>query len=76
MTNEGEERWRWLAAAQFMPVLIAIIFNAVMLLPELRVEVPSLNDDAFHYLYVQRADAALADGENPFDNSWPWALKF
>jgi uncharacterized membrane protein len=71
MTSEGEGRWRWLAAARFIPVLIAIVFNAVMLLPELRVAVPSLNDDAFHYLYVQRADAALADGENPFDNWSP-----
>src|SRR5579863_7189669 len=58
-------------AVEFLPVLIAIIFNAVMLLPELSVPIPSLNDDAFHYLNVQRADAALADGENPFDNWSP-----
>jgi uncharacterized membrane protein len=71
MTDAGEGQWRWVTAAQFVPVLIAIIFNAVMLLPELQVAVPSLNDDAFHYLYVQRADAALAGGENPFDNWSP-----
>jgi hypothetical protein len=74
MRDERGGQWRWVAAAQFVPVLIAIIFNAVMLLPELRVAVPGLNDDAFHYLYVQRADAALNDGKNPFDN-WSPTLK-
>jgi hypothetical protein len=67
MTNQTE---RWAAAALAIPVLVAILFNLVTLWPEFSVPVPSLNDDAFHYLYVQRADAALAGGENPFDN---WA---
>jgi uncharacterized membrane protein len=58
-------------AARWLPVCIAIVFNAVMLRPEFSVGVPSLNDDAFHYLYVQRADAAMANGENPFDNWSP-----
>ena len=31
------------------------------------VRVPSNNDDAFHFLWVQRASDALARGENPFD---------
>jgi hypothetical protein len=65
---------RWGAAMQFAPVLIAIVFSAVMLWPEVSVPVPSLNDDAFHYLYVNRADAAMANGENPFDN-WSPALE-
>ncbi len=29
--------------------------------------VPSNNDDAFHWLFVQRASEALANGENPLD---------
>jgi 6-pyruvoyl-tetrahydropterin synthase related domain len=46
-----------------LPVLI----NAVMLLPELTSGAPSLNDDAFHYLFVQRAADAIANGLNPLD---------
>jgi len=48
-------------------VLIPVIFNAIMLLPELRLAIPSHNDDAFHYMFVQRASAALTNGDNPFD---------
>lgn len=51
-------------------LLIPIVFNAITLLPELSLPVPSLNDDAFHYLFIQRASDALAQGENPFDH---WA---
>jgi hypothetical protein len=70
-TNPSE---RWITSAQALPVLIAIIFNLLTLWPEFTIPVPSLNDDAFHYLYVQRADAALSNGENPFDN-WSPALE-
>jgi len=52
-------------------VLIPSIFNAFALLPELCISIPSLNDDAFHYLLVQRASEALANGENPFDHWVP-----
>ena len=52
-------------------VLIPSIFNAFALLPELYISIPSLNDDAFHYLLVQRASEALANGENPFDHWVP-----
>jgi hypothetical protein len=65
------KRVQWTTVAQFLPVLIALVFNAVLLFPELAISIPSPNDDAFHYLYVQRADAALAGGENPFDNWSP-----
>jgi hypothetical protein len=71
MKNPNE---RWAAAAQMLPMLIAIIFNLVTLWPELGVPVPSLNDDAFHYLNLQRVNAALDDSENPFDN-WSPALE-
>lgn len=67
-TNPGE---RWIKVAQALPVLIAIIFNLITLWPEFSVPLPSLNDDAEHFLFVQRADAALTDGENPVDNWSP-----
>src|SRR5262245_56193723 len=50
-----------------LPALIVIGFNAVKLWPEVGLPVPNLNDDAVHYLLVQRASEALANGENPFD---------
>ncbi len=59
---------RWTAAVLLTLVLIPILFNAIMLLPELR-PVPSMNDDAWQYLFVQRASIATAQGGNPFD---PW----
>jgi len=65
---------RLAVVGRLLPVLLAIVFNAITLWPEFSVPVPSLNDDAFHYLYVQRANRALSDGENPFDN-WSPALE-
>jgi hypothetical protein len=56
--------------ALLLLVIVPIAFNAVTLWPELAVRVPSLNDDAVHFLLVQRASEALAAGENPFDH---WA---
>ena len=47
-------------------VLVPILFNAFMLTPELR-SVPSRNDDRWHYMFVQRASAALTAGDNPLD---------
>ncbi len=52
-----------LAALLVAPML----FNAVALLPEVTVALPSNNDDANHYAYVERASEALTRGENPFD---------
>jgi hypothetical protein len=52
-------------------VAIPVLFNAIALLPELRCSIPSLNDDAFHYLFIQRASQALASGENPVDHWIP-----
>ena len=56
-------------------VLFPTTFNAVALFPELSLPLPSLNDDAVHYLFVQRASAALESGENPFDH-WMPELEF
>ena len=53
----------WIVALVGIPVLI----NAVMLLSELKSGAPNLNDDAFHYLLVQRAGDAVANGQNPLD---------
>ncbi len=48
-------------------VAIPMLFNAITLLPELTVGIPSLNDDAVHFLLVRQANAALERGANPFD---------
>ncbi len=44
-----------------------MVFDAITLSPEVIVPVPSNNDDAFHFLFVQRASDALARGANPLD---------
>jgi len=61
----------WTAAALVLLVLIPIASNAISLLPEITIPIPSLNDDAVHYLMVHRAGEALAHGENPFDHWLP-----
>ena len=55
------------ALAVALLLAIPIGFNAVTLFPELSIPVANVNDDAFHWLFVQRASEALANGENPFD---------
>jgi hypothetical protein len=51
-----------------LAVLIAapMLFNAVALLPELT-SIPNVNDDAAHLLFVERADQAITNGEDPID---------
>lgn len=51
-------------------VAVPIVFNAVALAPELTA-VPSVNDDAAHWAFVQRADDAISRGENPVDFWFP-----
>jgi hypothetical protein len=46
---------------------LPMAFNAVTLLPEISVALPSNNDDANHLAYVERASEALTRGENPLD---------
>lgn len=67
----GDSPGRWATAVLLLLALIPSALNAIALLPELRLNVPSLNDDAFHYLLIQRASEALANGENPFDHWGP-----
>lgn len=57
-------RFRLLALAL---VGIPVLVNAVMLLPEVTSGAPNLNDDAFHYLFVQGAADAIANGRNVLD---------
>lgn len=52
-------------------VAVPVLFNAIALLPELTVAVPSVNDDAEHLAFVRRASDAFARGENPIDTWVP-----
>ena len=59
------------------------LFTAIALLPELTVAVPSNNDDATHFLLIQRASEALANGENVLDHwvpqlelGFPWFIYY
>jgi len=49
-------------------VLIPVVFNAIALGPELR-PIQRINDESWHYLFIQRASSALWAGANPLD---PW----
>jgi len=52
-------------------VAIPMVFNAIALWPEVSVDAPNVNDDAFHYLMVRRANDALSNGENVLDHWGP-----
>jgi hypothetical protein len=60
-----------------------MLFTAIALFPELSVAVPSNNDDATHFLLIQRASEALANGENVLDHwvpqlelGFPWFIYY
>ena len=64
-------------------MLVPTLFTALALLPELTIAVPSNNDDATHFLLIQRASQALASGENVLDHwvpqlelGFPWFLYY
>jgi hypothetical protein len=64
-------------------VLVPTLFTAFALLPEVTVAVPSNNDDATHFLLIQRASEALASGENVLDHwvpqlelGFPWFIYY
>ena len=48
-------------------LVVPMLFNAIALFPEMSIAIPSNNDDANHFAYIQRADDAVARGANPFD---------
>lgn len=58
----------WTRAMLVLIVAVPLLFNAVALWPEVREAVPSFNDDAVHYLLIQRANEALERGESPVDH--------
>jgi hypothetical protein len=60
-----------LAAVLALPML----FNAITLLPEITIGIPSNNDDADHFAYIQRADEAFGRGANPID-FWTPEMEF
>jgi hypothetical protein len=64
-------------------VAVPTLFTAIALLPELAIPVPSNNDDATHFLLIQRASEALANGENVLDHwvpqlelGFPWFIYY
>jgi len=52
-----------------LAVLVPVLLTAAALWPEGAVHLPRRNDDAYHFLLVQRASEAWVAGENPLD---PW----
>src|SRR5271169_4993655 len=48
-------------------VAVPALLTAIGLLSELTIPVPSTNDDALHFLVIQRASDALTNGESIFD---------
>ncbi|HEV8404162.1 MAG TPA: glycosyltransferase 87 family protein [Candidatus Limnocylindrales bacterium] len=48
-------------------VAAPMVVTAIMLLPEVTLPIPNLNDDAFQYLFIQRMDQTLRSGGNPLD---------
>ncbi len=44
-----------------------MLLNAIALLPEVAYELPNVNDDAEHVLFIQQASEAWASGQDPLD---------
>jgi hypothetical protein len=62
--GEAREPARIERLALYAVVAVPLAFNALALLPELTVAIANLNDDAFHWAFIQRGIDALARGEN------------
>jgi Gpi18-like mannosyltransferase len=56
-------------------LVVPMLFNAIALLPEITVGIPSNNDDADHYAYIVRADEVLSRGGNVLD-FWAPEMEF
>jgi hypothetical protein len=52
-------------------VAVPTLLTAIALLSEITVPVPSINDDGLHFLFIQRASDAIANGEFAFDHWVP-----
>ena len=59
--------WSWDHAFLTLLMLVPVLLNAVMLLPELTIPVPASNDLAVHWQMVRGASDAMAQGRNPLD---------
>ncbi|HEY3218400.1 MAG TPA: hypothetical protein VGK15_04855 [Candidatus Limnocylindria bacterium] len=70
-THEQRVQRAMLAAVLVLPM----VFNAIALLPEIAIAIPSNNDDANHYMYVREIDAAVYGGANPID-FWVSEMEF
>jgi hypothetical protein len=64
VTSEAREPARRERVALYVVIAIPIALNAIALLPELLVGVANINDDAFHWAFIQRGIDVLARGEN------------
>ncbi len=75
MTSDANASDRAVARAPKIALLLLVVLpmvvNAIALLPEVRYPTPSDNDQIFHYLFIERANQALAAGDNPFDHWLP-----
>lgn len=54
-----------------MLVAVPMLFNAIVLWPEVAIPTANVNDDAEHAAFVARADNALSNGENVIDHWLP-----
>ncbi len=61
------DRWRDLLLVAL--VAVPVVFNAVMLWPEVAHPVPGVNDNTFHYLMIRSASEAIEASAHPLD-SW------
>ena len=52
---------RWQKVALVVVVALPVCFNAVALWPEATSDVPTISDDAFHYLMIRSGSEALAN---------------
>jgi hypothetical protein len=52
-------------------MVVPAVINAILLLPELTIPVASLNDDVYHFLFIQNAAGALDRGDNLVDHWLP-----
>jgi hypothetical protein len=52
-------------------VVLPIILNAIALFPDVEYATPGDNDQIFHYVFIERANQAIAAGDNPFDHWVP-----
>jgi hypothetical protein len=58
-------------------VILAVIFHAIMLFPEVAYLPPDLNDNVFHYSLAQSLQDEIETGGNPIDHWAPyWSLGF